>query len=336
MNQRTDRSAGTAKKRSVLGSAAAFAVAVGLALALMAPAAMAASNPIPGVDIIVRKKPPKTAIVVPVDTSGKFSLRLKEPGTYTISTACRTDGCPAGALSLNVAGKAQKPDADGNASYEFDVGQGGLDLGGQIFVRGAQPIIVNGKSVTPSGVWDDTDIVHGIKIVEIIGNQSPEAGTAPPRVENDEALPGIRGDPIPGTDVGLEHDPEGVMIDPTTTDANGAFQFNKLPPGKYKLTIDDQPPRSVSVDAEGTLGGSVRRGSDGDIEIFDRWGKLLTASAPAGDESPSNDEALAGIAGDPIPGVDYRKHNMGPGPGMRPPPSPRPGIAPAGPGAGRP
>jgi len=336
MNQRTDRSAGIAK-RNVSGSALAFAVAVGLALALMAPAAMAASNPIPGVDIIVRKKPPKIAIVVPVDTSGKFSLRLKEPGTYAISTACRTDGCPAGALSLNVAGKAQKADADGNASYEFDVGQGGLDLGGQIFVRGAQPIIVNGKSVTPSGVWDDADIVHGIKIVEIIGNQSPEAGTAPPRVENDDALPGLAGPvrPLSGVPVGLEDDPGSIKAS-ATTDANGAFQFNKLPPGKYKLTIDDQPPRSVSVGAGGTLGGSVRRGSDGDIEIFDRWGKLLTASPPAGDEIPSNDEALAGIAGEPIPGVDHRKHNMGPGPSMRPPPSPRPGIAPAGPGAGRP
>jgi hypothetical protein len=535
MNDRSGRSASTAKSKKIRTSATLL-LTVGLALVFLGSAAMAlepvvpagtivlvvretaprppgsdsptASNPIPGIDIIVQKKPSSTTIVVPVDASGTFSVRLKEPGNYTVSTACRTGDCPAIALSLNVAGKVLKPDADGAAGYDFTVGQGGLDLGGQIFVRGAQPIIVNGKSVTPQGIWDDTDIVHGIvgdqspeelpgapisttrsnikrpgtavpppidvlpgapvntsrsnkktggaapsrdgegaaergrfddtdiahgiKIVEIKGDQSPEEfagapinttrsnikrpgaaapppvdvlpgapisttrsnikrpgaavpppvdvlpgapinttrsnikrpgvavspppadvdgdgkagisdqaaaggltsyGTAPPPPKEEE-LPGIAGRPISDTPIGLDHDPEGVKVSTTTTDGHGAFHFDKLPPGKYKLTIAGQPPRSVTVGADGTLGGSVMRGSDGGMAIFDRWGKLLAASPPTGEESLSKaaDEKPVGGFGSGLGGVPGMSPGMGPGGGMAPPGA-APGMSPMGPGA---
>ena len=60
-----------------------------LALSFSMTAAMAASDPIPGVDIIVRKNPGGLAVVVATtDAKGKFSARIAEPGNYTLSTAC--------------------------------------------------------------------------------------------------------------------------------------------------------------------------------------------------------------------------------------------------------
>jgi hypothetical protein len=66
----------------------AFRVALA-ALAMTTTAAMATIDPIPSVDIIVKKKPHGLAVVVATtDASGKFSARLAEPGDYTVSTAC--------------------------------------------------------------------------------------------------------------------------------------------------------------------------------------------------------------------------------------------------------
>ena len=60
-----------------------------LALSFSMTAAMAASDPIPGVDIIVRKNPGGLAVVVATtDAKGKFSARVAEPGNYALSTAC--------------------------------------------------------------------------------------------------------------------------------------------------------------------------------------------------------------------------------------------------------
>ena len=60
-----------------------------VALTLAATAAMATVAPIPGVDIIVRKKPGGLAVVVATtDAKGKFSARVAAPGNYTLSTAC--------------------------------------------------------------------------------------------------------------------------------------------------------------------------------------------------------------------------------------------------------
>lgn len=112
-----------------LFSPAALALAVGLAC--WGSAALATNNPIPGVDIIVKKNPGDSIVVTPTsDHSGKFSVKLKEPGNYTISTACKSGGCTPSQLPLNVAGKSY-PNADGTTTYEFTVGKGGLELRGQ-------------------------------------------------------------------------------------------------------------------------------------------------------------------------------------------------------------
>ena len=60
-----------------------------LALSFSMTAAIAAIDPIPGVDIIVKKNPGGLAVVVATtDAKGKFSARVAEPGNYTLSTAC--------------------------------------------------------------------------------------------------------------------------------------------------------------------------------------------------------------------------------------------------------
>jgi hypothetical protein len=393
MNDRSGRSASSAKSKKMRTSATLL-LAMGLALMFSESTTMAiggevpagtivlvvretaprppgsdsptASKPIPGVDIIVRKKPgpPPPDIVVPVDASGKFSVRLKGPGNYTVSTACSSGDCPAIALSLNVAGKALKPEADGNASYEFTVGQDGLDLGGQIFVRGAQPIIVNGKSVTPQGIWDDTDIVHVLPGTVKLQQQPPnplaskvgENGSPPPVERNRLSNPASGGDIKPGIsdqaaaggltsystaprpDGPVDNKPlgridlliqiaqeggapigTGMWVSTTTADTNGAFKFDKLPPGKYKLTIADQPPQSVTVGAEGTLGGNLMHGSDG--------GTTITYT---GLEKPL--EKPVGGFGNGMGGVPGMGPGMGPGGGMAPPGA-APGMGPMGPGA---
>ena len=68
-----------------------------LALSFSVTAAMATNDPIPGVDIIVKKNPGGLAVVVATtDAKGKFSARVAAPGNYTLSTACHPKAvCPA-------------------------------------------------------------------------------------------------------------------------------------------------------------------------------------------------------------------------------------------------
>ncbi|OGB25580.1 MAG: hypothetical protein A3I66_23365 [Burkholderiales bacterium RIFCSPLOWO2_02_FULL_57_36] len=442
-------------------SRAARALAVGLALAFLGSAAMAlerqvpagtivlvvrgtaplppgsdlptASKPIPGVDIIVRKK--------------CNPVRPGCPGSIAVTKTDLLDG------TYQVTGL--------NAGEEYDLSLAGqhvktITVGANRSISGvlnknsdgSASIVVSGKGVSP-GIWDDTDIVHGIKIVEIIGNQSPEelpgapinttrsnikrpgaavtppvdvlpravtigqpfvpgggtpgvvigqpfvlgggtpdiaikeAGAKDPEqqgfkiAENESPRPTTRGTAPTGGDgkagisdqaaaggltsysaaprpdgpvdnkplgrlellIKIAHEggggagaPAGRWVSTTTADANGAFKFDKLPPGKYKLTVADQAPRSVTVGADGTAGGSVMRGSDGDMKIFDRWGKLLAVS-PAGEARQSKTAAEkpggfgAGLGG--IPGMGP---GMGPGGGMAPPIA-GPGMSPMGPGA---
>lgn len=69
-----------------------------------------------------------------IDQLGNFSVRLKEPGRYTLSVACKQKGCSSYTVSTNAANAADAPlqsNADGSISYKFTVGKGGLELKGQ-------------------------------------------------------------------------------------------------------------------------------------------------------------------------------------------------------------
>ena len=73
----------------------AFALAVAMALALPGTASLAqsAANDIPGINIIVQKKPGGIAMPLRIDPSGRITGQIKEPGDYTVSTVCRA-ACP--------------------------------------------------------------------------------------------------------------------------------------------------------------------------------------------------------------------------------------------------
>ena len=46
------------------------------------------------------------------------------------------------------------------------------------------------------------------------------------------------GTPIQGTPIGLEHDPEGIIVAHTTTNGEGKYTFNNLPPRCYRIYVN--------------------------------------------------------------------------------------------------
>jgi hypothetical protein len=107
------------------GSTRTF-VLLALATALATPAfqATAANNPIPGVDIIVQKKPGGSAIHRTSDASGQVSIRLAEPGHYTITTSCGPRRCPSHTAMFSVSGAPLKPVPGAANTFEFNVAEG--------------------------------------------------------------------------------------------------------------------------------------------------------------------------------------------------------------------
>jgi hypothetical protein len=84
--------------------------------------AMAAINPIPGVDIIVRKSPGGIAIQVKTGADGTYKFTRLAPGTYDLSTAGQppqlvivgSDGTLGGKLMKNPDGVVALSCATGN------------------------------------------------------------------------------------------------------------------------------------------------------------------------------------------------------------------------------
>ena len=87
--------------------------------------ALAASDPIPGIDIIVKKKPgPGIVATVVSDERGLFSVAVGEPGRFTVSSACpaKRPRCPAHRISVRVSGKLLQVGPSG--SYAFAIAKG--------------------------------------------------------------------------------------------------------------------------------------------------------------------------------------------------------------------
>ena len=66
-------------------AAAKVAVIVTVLLGLLGGSAAAATNPIPGVDVVVRKKPGGKAMQAPSDSGGKFVFNNLPAGKYELS-----------------------------------------------------------------------------------------------------------------------------------------------------------------------------------------------------------------------------------------------------------
>lgn len=263
MNDTYDCTVNPAGKKPRRSSAAlALTVLVGLALLLPGAAALATSNPIPGVDIIVKKNPGGIAVSAPTGADGAYQFKGLAPGNYDLSVA----GQRVQTITVD-----NKGSIGGVLSEEPD---------------GTASISVNG----PSGLANHTIRVIRITNVRANANQLGKANqpiitkdvdnlTTQAKTSSTDGvgeLPGKTAKPLQGTPVGLEGDPGSVKVS-TTTGADGTFHFDKLPPGKYKLTLPGLPSQSITVGADGIAGGKVMRGPDDSMSIFDRWGNRSTA-----------------------------------------------------------
>jgi hypothetical protein len=170
---------------------------------------------------------------------------------------------------------------------------------------------------------DGGDIKPGISDIAAAGGLT-SYGTAPPPKDSDGKLPGLAGDPILAILIVLKGDPGSVNVS-AKTGANGAYRFDKLPAGKYKLSIAGQPPKSVTIGPGGTLNGKVVRDINGNPALL-----VIAGNIGIGTKSPTSGGVRSTGFGSENPAI---------GPGSPEEPSSIfPGIPhiPADPGAGSP
>lgn len=112
-------------------------VVVSLVLAASISAGMAnAGEPIPGVDIELGKNPDGTTVVVATTgREGRFSSRVRvEPGEYAVTTVrAPRRPCPANRqLTLDVDGRAVRPDSHGRYLFPVGAGMGTVMISGRL------------------------------------------------------------------------------------------------------------------------------------------------------------------------------------------------------------
>ncbi|MCK9285903.1 MAG: carboxypeptidase-like regulatory domain-containing protein [Rhodocyclaceae bacterium] len=197
-----------------------------------------------------------------------------------------------------------------------------------------------GASVAPDGAVRDAAGMAVARPAEF-----KNAGAAPKAGKED--IPGMAiGEPIPGIDIVVKKNPGGIPLS-VPTNSDGTFRLTGLAPGNYDLSIAAKPDQSngvgaagiiaLSVGSDGTISGSVARGKDGRMNIFDRWGNRTTppsktqagASSTPDDGSKSKAPQVGGF------GTGMGTGPMNPGGPMGPGAGPMaPGAGPMGPGAG--
>lgn len=171
----------------------------------------------------------------------------------------------------------------------------------------------------------------GSERIRVSADVATLRGTAPRPDGGDGALPGLTGQRMAGIDVKLGSPGGGMatatinqsgaivaaeaIVASSKTDNQGNFHFDKLPAGNYKVIIPGLPAQAFTVGSDGIAGGTVMKGSDGRMSIFDRWGnRPETASRDSGAKAAGNPVIGFG-SGNPMgagPG------GMGPGGGMLP------------------
>ncbi len=319
-------------------SSAARALVVGLVLAFSGAAAWAIGSPIPGIDIVVRCdgcRPPVHGIMASTNSKGDVAFKDLALGEYDLSIAGQHVQTITVGANRSITGVLSR-EPDGTA---------------RISVSGQSRLVPLAMTA-----FEDLAKKHESRTKQLDNKQQPgisdqsaaggfiSYGTAPPPKAGDGKLPDLATvKPIAGTEVGLEHDPERTKFS-TMTDENGAFQFTKLPAGKYKVAISDVGANRVSeaylakvtVGPDGIFGGTVMRGSDDKMSIFDRRGNLISIFSSA---------ELTVLPGKPVakkPDTGFGSVNtMGGFPGgpgaMVPPVGPMsPGAGPMSPGPGGP
>lgn len=121
------------------GAAATLAPVVDLALAFSGTSALAANDPIPGIDIIVQKKPGGIAITSPTGPDGTYKFRGLTPGQYDLSVQGKLvqtitvgpDASISGFVSREPNGKAKitfNGQITGSALLPFDISTSRSDI----------------------------------------------------------------------------------------------------------------------------------------------------------------------------------------------------------------
>lgn len=259
---------------------ARFALAC-LALTVSATAALASGKPIPGIDIIVKKKPRPGIMATAVsDARGRFSVRVSEAGRYTIATACpaKPRPCPPHRMSVTIGGVALRAAAAGG--YDFTVEPG-------------RPAVLAGLVETIRLPLEGPLFSRGtVAAGDVNGDGQAEIAAPGPR----GAGPGvggqthrIGGEPLSGTPVGLEGDPGSLLAGTGRTDANGNVTIGNLAPGRYFVFLADPSSlrgaarvRVTMAGAAGPLSGALFRDSSGGSLSRSTGGRAYVLDANGG------------------------------------------------------
>ena len=183
---------------------------------------------IPGVDVIVRKKPGGIAIQVKTGADGTYKFTGLAPGTYDLiipgqpvkSVTVGTDGTLGGKLMHPTGSKAAK--------------KGGANLPGKTIQAPPASLLTSLRPIAGANLPGKTI-------------QAPPIGpVGPPESIN----------PIPGVDIIVRSRPGGIAIQ-VKTGADGTYKFTGLAPGTYDLLIPGQPVKLVTVGTDGKFSGIV-------------------------------------------------------------------------------
>ncbi len=203
---------------------------------------------IPGVDIIVQKKPGGSAIQVKTGADGTYRFTGLAPGTYDLlipgqpvkSVTVGTDGTLGGKLMHSTGSKAAK--------------KGGANLPGKTI------------QAPPASMLTSLSPIAGAKLPGKTIQAAPIGPVGPPEANN----------PIPGVDIIVRKSPGGIAIQ-VKTGADGTYKFTRLAPGTYDLSTAGQPPQLVIVGSDGTLGGKLMKNPDGVVALSCATGNHIKA-----------------------------------------------------------
>jgi len=237
MNNSHGRTVNAAGKKQRT-SFAALSLIGGLAWAFSSPMAMAIGEPIPGIDIVVKClgcSPPYHGIPAPTGADGAYQFTGLAPGSYELSIGGRlvqtislNKGTISGVLSREPDGKASitfngrivpvvigppgAPVSTTRSNKKAGIAKGGIppkvEVPGTLAIGSEANDVLMQVSTTRGTApgSDGGDKKPGISDQGTVGGLISYS-TAPPPKDGAGKLPGITGNPIQGTEVGLEGDP---------------------------------------------------------------------------------------------------------------------------------
>lgn len=258
-------------------AAIGIAVIAAAIFGLLGGSASAINDPIPGVDIIVRKNPGGKAVQAKTDKNGKFVFANLGAGTYLLSVKMpQTKAISTSRSNIK------------HPSRSMENGVEVVDV--SIALGKDQPAPVE-IAITKNG----GQIIGTVTRAENGGDV--KRSTAAPLPNGGDVKPGIAGGPIQGTDVGLEGDPGSVIV------------MEKLPKQGSKVSYHNYIGTVMLVKGVTIIkwaNGFETRVLIGDYQQIDREGKLRfevvgkelkLRAAPFTDGGDSTQNSLKGTDG---------------------------------------